>query len=129
MSEATYVIRMNLEMEEPARDALREIGVKFAPVDDMTCLLDPILDGIFMGRNAQDALDKANARLEERENPQRITTPFREMPASTRQKLLYMITHFTEWSSGYDPHIRTMEYGEWDRFLAENPGLCQDPGE
>ena len=90
----------------------------------MTCLLDPILDGIFTGDDAQKALDQINERREEEDQPGRITTPFPEMDAETRRKVLYMITDKVDWSSDYEPVIEWLDDEEWGKFIKGNPGIC-----
>ena len=127
--QAQYLIKIDLDRIEAVQLLLAHSAVRMDPVDDMVCISpENLLDGIILGRDAQEAIAGVNSylELETEEKPSRIDMPFQEMSPEARRDFLALVNIHSSWDNDRASMFLTyMAPVEWRRFadqhLREHP--------
>ena len=125
--QAQYLINIDLDRIEAIQLLLAHSGIEMDPVDDMVCISpENLLDGIILGRDAQDAIAGVNNYLETEGKPSRIDIPFQDMSPEARRDFLALVNIHSSWNYDHASILLTdMDAGEWrrfaDRHLEERP--------
>ena len=120
--QAQYLIKIDLERIEAVQLLLADSAVRMNPVDDMVCISSGnLLDGIILGRDAQEAIAGVNSYLETEGKPSRIDMPFQEMSPEARRDFLALVNLHSSWNYDHASILLTdMDAGEWRRFADQH---------
>ena len=101
---------------------LNSNGVQFSPVENMVALPKAnLLDGIFTGAEAQEAVDKINEYLEGEDRAERLPAGFHNLSPETRHDLLEFITFHVDWENDFSVSLLEVNEGELTKFLQNHP--------
>ena len=114
-----YIIDLEPGQVETAAELLTGMGIRFDPVENMIAMpRDNIEEKIFTGGDGEWVQEKINQRLEETDNPHRITQPFHEMTLTAQRDLLILATLHCDWQKN---EIQSTDQMEWQIFREQHP--------
>ena len=114
-----YLITLNIEQVGELRKAMESAGIPFDLTEDMIGMPDDnIMEGIYMGRDAEYLTEKVNEYLEEKGKPERITQPFNEMDIQAQRDLLLLGSLDSDWEKEF---IQKISPREWEKFQEMHP--------
>lgn len=121
MSErAKFLVDLELDTLEEMTKILRQLDVEFDPVENMICLpQDGTREAIFTGQDMDEALEKANAYLQEEEDPQRFREKFWDLPPATRRDLMELLTLSADWEKRMI--LNEIDNRAWETFQEQHP--------
>lgn len=115
---ARFYIEVDLQDLDRMEQLLNSNGVNFSQLDNMVCLpKQNLLDAIFTGADAQEAIDKINEHLTEDKHTQRLIPPFHSMTPIARRDLLDLITLCADWETDFSPSLIEIRQDSLDTFL------------
>ena len=114
-----YLITLNIEQVGELRKAMESTDIPFDLTEDMIGMPDDnIMEGIYMGRDAEYLTEKVNEYLEEKGKPERITQPFNEMDIQAQRDLLLLGSLDSDWEKEF---IQKISPREWKEFQERHP--------
>ena len=123
-----YLITLNIEQVGELRKAMESAGIPFDLTEDMIGMPDDnIMEGIYMGRDAEYLTEKVNEYLEEKGKPERITQPFNEMDIQAQRDLPAGQTYIllgsldSDWEKEFIQKISLPENGRNFRRCTRRP--------
>ena len=114
-----YLITLNIEQVGELRKAMESTDIPFDLTEDIIGMPnDNIMEGIYMGRDAEYLTGKINEYLEEQGKPERITQPFNEMDIQAQRDLLLLGSLHSDWEKEF---IQKIYLQEWKEFQERHP--------
>ena len=122
---AQFLITVDIDSIDRLSAALREAGVLFDPIDDMTRIpQDSWEEALFTGRDLPHIIPIVNQHLEEQQHPRRIHPDHWVTDHAARSELLELLNIHTDWDAVSVNHIHP------DRLTAleeRHPGAVTTP--
>ena len=120
-AQARFYVDIPFEQLDQVEQFLNSNNVRFCQIENMVHLpSENLLDSIFTGADAEDAIQKVNEHLQDQAMTERLPTEFHSLPPEARRDLLELITMRVCWQSNFSPTLLEIQMDALKVFLEKH---------